>query len=613
MSILPENRKPIFRILVLALLMLAGVYLLLCRLYKIQIVESRAYANSLRRQSIRRVLMPAPRGRIFDRDGNVLADNRPSYCIAFFIEEMRRPGQWINTIDAVDGKIGLLSERLGIPREISREDVSRHVYRQLPLPLLAWQDIDEKTLARFSELVSSQEEEFAGMDVYVQPERVYPNGRVAAHILGYVGRDKPQAATNEVAHYNIMGMKGRSGVELYRNGSLSGTPGGKLITVNVSGYRHSETNRPAVPGEDLTLAVSLKLQKILEEELGLRRAAAVAVDPRNGDILALASEPSFDPGAMSPRVPASLWEHLNKNPARPLLNRAVTGLYPPGSTFKPAVALAALGKGLGKDYQVDCDGTFRLGDMRLRCASRYGHGPGIKMAKAIEVSCNPYFCDLGVHAGIDAVRDFASLLGFGKKTGIGLGGEAAGLLPDDGWKRRTGRGAWRQGDTANLSIGQGYLLVTPLQMAMYAAFLANGGTLWRPRLYLGENAEAVHIADIPKEHLDVIRAGMHGVVYGDGGSGRRAKVDGVEIAAKTGTAEYGPRSNRRKHTWMIAFAPFANPEIAVAVVVEDGESGGLTAAPVVSKLLAGYFGKDAPTGDLDGAAGAADEGTGGMQ
>lgn len=584
-----ERDKDVFvwRMVFIGFLFVLSLFLLGKQLHRIQIVESRAYTSSQQRQSVRRVLLPAPRGRIFDREGFCMADNRPSYCIAFFVEEMRKPGRWKNTIDAVDARIDELSLKLKIPRQISRKDIERHVFRQLPLPLLAWQNVSEDVLARFSEMITSD----SGMDVYVQPERYYPLGKASAHLLGYVGRDKPVSPTNEVTHYNVMGMKGRSGVELARNETLSGVPGGKLITVDVSGYRHSETNRPPIPGTDVHLTVSAELQELCERIVGDRKASVVAIDPRNGDLLALASTPSFDPNDMSPAVPTALWKQLQADSRTPLLNRAVTGVYPPGSTFKPAVALAALSAGVPSSVKFDCSGVYSLGLMKLRCAVRHGHGPDIGMRKAIEVSCNPYFCSLGVLAGIDNILPFISELGFGKRTGIKLGGEAAALLPDDGWKRRRFKGdGWRKGDTANFSIGQGYMLATPLQMAMYAGVLANGGTLFKPRLYLDEPVVVTRQLDIPKSHLDIVRGGMFDVVNAHRGGGRRARVPGIAVAAKTGTAEYGPRSNRKKHTWMIAFAPFDKPTIALAVLVEDGESGGLTAAPVVAAVLREHFG-----------------------
>lgn len=581
-----KSKSWLGRILLLGVLMMVALFILGRRLHSVQIEETRIYENSQRKQSVRRVLLPAPRGRIYDREGECLADNRPSYCIAFYLEDMKKPGAWSNTVNAIDAKVNELSLKLAIPRQISREDIRKHIRRQLPMPLLVWQDVDERVLARFSEMITAD----SGMDVYVQAERVYPKGRAGAHLIGYVGREKPATEDEEVSHYNVMGMRGRSGVEKEREEDLAGTAGGQLLTVDVSGCRRSVTNCPAIPGKDIHLTILSRLQEVVEREVGHRKAAVVAIDPRNGDVLAMASEPAFDPNHMSPRVSSELWKRLMDDPMKPLLNRALTGVYPPGSTFKPAVALVALEKGISPAYSIDCNGVFTLGAMKLRCAARYGHGPGITMRKGIEYSCNPYFCSLGVHVGIDSVRDFADRLGFGRKTGIRLSGEAKGLLPDDAWKRKNRNEGWRAGDTANLSIGQGYLLVTPLQLGMYASVLANGGKLYHPRLFQDDPVSLAADLQIPKRHLDVVRGGMYDVVNAQKGGGRHARVAGVTIAAKTGTAEYGASSNRKKHTWMVAFAPYEKPQIAVAVLVEDGESGGLTAAPVVAAVFKEYFG-----------------------
>lgn len=583
----------IWRIVALAAVMILLLGLLARRLWSLQIEESRAFASSQMRQSVRRVLLPAIRGRIFDADGECLADNRPSYCIALFIEDLRRPGAWSNTVNAVDTRLDELSLKLGIPRQIGRKEIESHLYKQLPMPLLAWQDVDETTLARFEELVTPN----SGMDVIVQPERVYPQGAMMAHIVGRVGRDKPEPPEGEKIHYDIMGMKGRDGIERSRDETLRGQTGGELITVDVSGYRRGETSRPAVRGSDVTLTISTKLQKVGLAALDGRCGAVVMVNVRNGDVLALCSSPTYDVAAMTPRVPSQLWKKLMDDPARPMLNRAITGLYPPGSTFKPLVALAALRAGTAQGFTANCNGVFELGGMKLRCAARYGHGDGITMRKALEVSCNPFFCELGVKTGLETIAGFAREAGLGKKTGICLPGEASGLVPDDAWKRKVRRDGWRPGDTANLSIGQGYLLATPLQMALATAAIANGGTLWKPRLCADESVKAVRKITLSEAWLSLVRGGMSDVVNAPKGGGRRARVKGVHVAAKTGTAEYGPRSNRRKHAWMVAFAPFEKPEIAVAAVIEDGESGGVTAAPVVASVLASYFGSEPEDSD----------------
>ena len=603
MNVLNES-MPRWRLVVLALVSVSLLWTLARRLRTIQIDESPAYASTQVRQSLRRVLLPAPRGRILDRNGIILADNRPSYCIAVYVEELRRPGAWSNTVNAVDARIDALAGELGIARQISRDEIARHVLRRLPLPLLAWRDLDDATLARFAERFADE----PGLDIYVQPERVYPHGAAAAHVLGYVGRDRPQTPPGgDFFHYDVMGMKGRAGIESSMDGVLAGKPGGRLITVDVSGYRHSETNRPAVPGHDVRLTIDIRLQETLERLFADHRGAAVAVNPGNGDILALVSAPSFDPNDLSPSIPAPLWRQLNANPYRPLLDRAISGAYPPGSVFKPCVALAALEAGVPPSVTYPCDGVYTLGTMRLRCSARYGHGPDVGLRYALEQSCNPFFCALGVRIGIGTIHDYAEKMGFGRRTGVPLAGESTGLLPDPAWKLRVRNDAWRAGDTANLAIGQGLLLVTPLQVAMYTAALANGGRLLAPRLV--EQGEIIdnryQITDnrypSQRDAYRLVRGGMYDVVNAPKGTGRRAKVPGLEMAAKTGTAEYGPRSNRRKHAWMIAFAPYDNPRIALAVLIEDGDSGGRTAAPIIRSAFANYFGlPDAGPESLEG-------------
>ena len=578
---------PRWRLVAIALLVVGCFYALGRKLYTLQVVESRSYAGAQVRQSVRRVLIPATRGRIFDRNGKCLADNRPSYCLAAFVEELRRPGRWSNTVNRVDEEIDKMAAALGIERRISRDEVNAHVHRRLPLPLLAWEDVDDTTLARFSETSHM----FSGMDIYVKPERVYPYGDSAAHIIGYTGRDKP-VSTNEFFHYNLDGLKGRSGIEAAMDDKLRGVPGGKLITVDVSGYRHAETNHPAIHGSDVYLTIDIDMQREFEKQLEGRRAAGVIVDPRNGEILAMASSPRFALNLIVPSVTSARWKSLVADEGRPLMNRAVVGMYPPGSIFKPVVALAALGKGVSRATTYPCNGYFAITPRaHLRCSARYGHGDAVDMRYAIEQSCNPFFCALGTAIGPDAIGEEARLFGFGERTGICLEGEGRGLVPSGEWKKKRMRDSWRAGDTANFSIGQGFTLVTPLQAAMYAAALANGGSLLAPKIVKDGGEAGVVRRRVPVRpgDMEFVRSAMRDVVYAERGSGRRARLEGFEFAAKTGTAEYGSRQNRRKHTWMIAFAPYENPTMAMAVVVEDGESGGLTVAPIIKAMVSYKF------------------------
>jgi penicillin-binding protein 2 len=587
---------PRWRVAFLGVLFAAGLSLLGCRLYRVQVARSEDYAQRQVRQSVRRVLLPAPRGRILDRQGRVLADNRPDYCIAVYVEELRQPGRWSNTVNAVDAELDRLAAVLRRPRTCTREDIANHVSRSLPLPLVAWEHADDATLARLAE----SREPFPGVDVFVRPERTYPQGRLAAHLLGFVGRGEPAGAGGaDDFQYRLPGMRGRGGVEREYDDLLCGLPGGRLIRVDAAGYRHDEwVGRQPVPGRDLTLTLDARVQAEMEIALAGVRGAGVVLDPRNGDVLALASLPAFDPNALSPAPAPAAWRALLADPARPLFNRAIAGGYPPGSTFKPFVALAALAAGgVPPARAYDCRGAYQLGSLRIHCSHESGHGV-CDLRRGLEVSCNVYFCSLGHDLGYDPIALIARQAGFGRRTGIDLPGEGGGLLPSPAWKRSHGGEGWSAGDTCNTAIGQGLLLVSPLQMAVAGAALANGGRVLRPRLVRGDRAEGdvVGRAEWPADALAVVRDGMLDVVSGEEGTGRRARVAGVAVAAKTGTAEHGPAGRRRKYGWMVAFAPVEAPRVTVAMVVEDAETGGATVGPRLQRVLLAVFADEIAAG-----------------
>jgi len=575
---------------VLAVVFATGLGFLAVSLHRVQVVESGDYMRDQMRQSVRRVQVPGPRGRILDRNGVCLAENRPSYCIAYYVEELRKRGKWERTIEAVDADIDRLAVELGIPRQISRRRVEAHVRQSLPMPLLAWRDVEPVTLARWAE----SKESFPGVDVYVQPERSYPQGAMAAHLLGYVGRDRPLPRPGEKTHFYLPEMNGTAGVEKQFNDLLTGVSGEQLIRVDARGYKHTVwEGRPAVAGNDVRLTLDVKVQQALEKALKGWRAAGVVVDPRNGEILAMASAPSYDLNDFVPAPSVGVWGRLNKDADLPLVNRALDGRYAPGSTFKPVTAISALlcgGFDPGASYL--CDGTFTLGTMRLRCWNTYGHGT-VALRKAIEQSCNSYFCHLGHTIGYDAIYAEAHKLGLGEPTGIDLPSESRGLLPTAEWKSQSMGDRWRPGDTCQIAIGQGLLLATPLQMALLASVFANGGTLYRPHVKLREGpGEVVRKMGWPPEAVAQVRQGLHDVATL--GTGRRVQVRGLDVAAKTGTAEYDSGGVRRKNTWVTAFAPFAQPTAAVAIMVENGESGGQTVAPMVRDVLIALFGEAEP-------------------
>lgn len=588
------------RIRLITLAMLAAFGLLGGVLWKMQVARSQTYRQDLEKQSVRRVRIPGLRGRILDRHGQVLADNRPSYCIAFFLEELRQPGGTGNTIDHVESLVNDLAEVLGVEPDVDREDIQNHFRRRLPLPLLAWRDVSPQVFARWAE----QATEIPGVDVFPRATRVYPHGKSAAHVLGYVGRTDLAAEESEPYHYYLPDMSGKTGVEKTMDHVLRGEAGGRLVRVDVTGFRREDPHlasmvRAPAPGRDIRLTIDLGIQQSAERALAGEHGAVVIMDAQNGDLLAMASAPAFDPNAFVPTISSRRWEALRKNPAKPLFNRAASGTYAPGSTFKPVVAIAALANGKATlEETVHCRGSFSLGRFTFRCAHVHGD---IGFQDSITRSCNVFYYRLGLQTGWAPIAHMASALGLGRKTGIALDHEKAGLLPDDAWMRRTFGHGWRAGDTVNGSIGQGALAVTPLQMAAVVAAFANGGTAIKPRLLQAVEADAGR-GFVPRprepgrpmnwreEHIGMIRRGMLGTIMGDHGTARGARVEGVRMAGKTGTAEYGRKEERKYRGWMIVFAPYERPRYAIAVVVDDAVSGGTSAGPIIHDIVGDLLG-----------------------
>lgn len=598
-----------WRIALLVLVMLGCGGVLVARLWKLQVEQAPEHQARLAKQSLRSIRLAGRRGKLFDRNGVPLADNRPSYCLSLYLEELRRPGPRQRTVDAVMDTLYRLAEVMDRPLHLAEQDVWAHLRRRTPLALVAWRDLDAVAMARFIE----HEHEFPGVSLTVEPVRVYPEGTLAAHVLGYVGRaDEERLAEEEAAeamdagqevperyHYYLSDVAGRSGLEKSLDEDLRAPAGGRLeIQVDVAGFKYQtieESSRPAGLGSDVTLALDVRVQRAAEAALEGQRGAVVILDPHNGDVLAMASAPTFDPNAFVPTIAPEQWRQL-QGPDRPLYNRATAGEYAPGSTFKPVTLLAAMRAGkIRPETRFNCSGVFQLGNARFRCWQTWGHG-SIDLALAVRYSCNVYLYHAALACGPEPIQTMARHFGFGRKTGIELDYERPGLVPDDAWKRKNRGEGWRDGDTCNLAIGQGAMLVTPLQAATYCAALANGGTLWKPRLVLSRTSPDGRQLPVPakavaREKLwsdadfDVIRRGMRDVVQAPDGSGRRARIDGFEIAAKTGTAEYGLKGSGKKMTWMIAFAPYEAPRYALAFLAEDGASGGSTVAPLVRKLF----------------------------
>lgn len=580
----PVSRQPC---LVLALVFIAGLLHLAVRLWDMQVADAAEYGYASARQSIRRVQVGGRRGRIIDRGGRALADNRPVLSVVCNPSEFQRH-TWEETADEIERAVGRVAEIIGRPSALDAKAIRRHVNQSLAMPLFAWRDLTEDELARFAE----HELDFSGFSILETMERTYPQQALAAHLLGYVGRDRGGGeAGDEKFAFFVPELRGRAGLEYYYDCFLRGVPGERKVLVDARGFAIREwTVLEEQQGPDLQLTLDIGLQREVERQLAGVRGACVVIDPRTGDVLALASAPGFNPNDFVPVLRQDLYSRYADDPARPLLNRAAAGAYAPGSTFKPIVALAGLALGFPADQRYTCTGIFELGAMKLHCARRWGHGE-IDLRHALMNSCNPYFCNMGLDIGTNAIITAARAFGLGSKTGIDLSVDMAGTVPDGQWKQTQLAERWFPGDLVQMSIGQGMLLVSPLQMALVAGALGTG-YLVTPHLKAGLPANSRPLPFAAKD-LAVVREGMRMVVAGDGenrGTGWRGG-DGVPVAVsgKTGTAEIGRGATRRKNTWFIAYAPSEAPTVAIALLVENGEGGGVTAAPRVCNILKEVF------------------------
>lgn len=574
------------------------------RLWTVQVIHAPTYQSLVREQSVRSVRIPAWRGRIFDRNGEVLAGNRASHCVAIYPEELRKPGQ--STTARVDAIVRELEDRLGVKSDLRPGQVERHLSsKERLLPIIAWKDLDDVSLARWAERVTP----VPGIDLYTQPLRVYPNGDMACHTLGYVRdvvADRAEAdeeSAGEDYDLYLPEMQGKTGLELALDEHLRGSAGGQLYMIDSMGYRHALLQqRDPLPGRDYQLCIDARIQKLAESALGDEPGAVVVTDVNNGEVLALASFPRFNPNQFMPRMPQALYSALSSDPRKVWINRPVQMTYLPGSTFKMIVAFAAaVNDRVPLDRVYHCPGYFEIGGTRMHCAHRNGHGD-LNLRQAIERSCNVYFFNLGLETGYEYIYHMAEAVGLGHRTGIELGPsvERPGILGNNAYKQRVYGDNWRDGDTANLSIGQGMVDATPLQMTLFTAAIANGGILHKPRLvkavrtnelepFIETLPEVANNLNWPRDILRVVRDGMRDVIMGDHGTGRGARVAGLDYSAKTGTAQFRSGDHTSFRAWMIAYAPSARPRYAVTVTLDVADAAGLSCAPRMKRLMEGLF------------------------
>jgi penicillin-binding protein 2 len=553
------------------LMALAGVLfaILLMRLVHLQITTADDYAKESEDNRITQKRLKAPRGLILDRDGEVIARNRAAYSIQLIRGSPDSDARAIAALEAATGESVNLGKR-------GRERTVR-LKRDVSFPTVA--------------IVEERLRDEWPLDVEIEPQRYYPQGALASHLTGYLGEKQDDLTNMEGRPYVAGDYVGQTGLERVYEDSLRGWDGVSYLEVDVrerviKEHPFPDRERPPQPGRDLKLTVDLDIQRAAVGALPDSLAGSVvALDARSGAILALVSHPSYDPNVFVSYGSQAERRRLIQDPAKPMLNRAIQGGYPPGSTLKMIGAVAALENGITDTLSTfaACAGSLQVGDVVFRCFNRDGHGE-LNLLEAMEMSCNIYFNHLAQILGIEAWHDFGARFGFGMPTQIDLEpSELQGILPDRQYHKE--RGGWVTGHLMNLVIGQGYMLVTPLQMARYVAALGNGGYLVTPHLH-GERPEPVRIEGVSDATLDIVRQSMHRVIYGENGTGRRAQIAGITLAGKSGTAQ-GPRAD--DDAWFVSFAPYDEPEIAVAVVIEGGGGGGANAAPVARAVMEAYF------------------------
>jgi penicillin-binding protein 2 len=604
------------RLRAIGLIVAMGLLILLVALWRVQVMHGVHYDNKQDAQSLRRIRIPAARGEIVDRNGVVLANNRPSYDIAIYLDQLGRLPKKTDVVRVAQANLGALSAALGLPVALGDRDVRIHYQRRRPLPLPVWRDLRPETVAAFAERASN----LPGADLIVMPVRQYPLGSLAAHLLGYVGKAQPDDDEEELEkfYYYQPDSVGKQGVEKACDEYLRGSPGGRTIRVNPAGRIADDLGeKQAERGGRVTLTIDARLQRIVEDALARApiaagkelRGAAVLLDARTGEVLAMASAPGFDPNLFNPGTPAPVIQALLNNPSSPMLNRAIGARYAPGSTFKTITLLAGLESGaISPRDTVVCSGSMQIGNWHraFNCWNHEGHGR-IDAYTAIRQSCDVWFYTEGMKTGVGAIGRAAAELGLGQPTGFDVGREETGFVPGPAWKRLQYGERWWDGDTAQLSIGQSYLLVTPLQMACVAATFGNGGTCWKPYVVkrietpdgpvVHEGAPEVRarLSATPQQ-IEIIRHAMLGAVQEIDGTAHRAAAKGLRIAGKTGTAEYDTSKGRFKRAWFMGFAPYDpspnQPQVALSVLIEDADSGGHSAAPVAGDIFARMFGKN---------------------
>lgn len=552
------------------------------RLLHLQIFKGEHFSKLSEQNRIRIIKIPAPRGIIYDRNGIPLVENIPSFSVSISPEHA----------DIVN--LNILSKILNISEKELEKRLQKKPDSQF-IPIRIKENITLKEIA----MLEARRTEIPGLIIDIDMKRHYIYDKSTSHLLGYLGKVTEEQIKNNPSlkdlppYFRI----GQTGLEYKYDDLLRGKAGEKIVEVDALGRELRLIREfPPVKGEDIYLTIDAFLQEAAYKALENQNGAFVALNPETGAILAMVSTPSFDPNMFVERVPTKYWAELINNPQNPLLNKAIQGLYPPGSTFKIITALAALEEGLisADKMLVNCRGGINLGKWTFGCWKKEGHGY-VDLKRALSESCDVYFYEVGKILGIERISNYAKKLGLGEITGFILE-EKSGLIPDENWKIKTLKTSWYLGDTFNTSIGQGFLKVTPLQMAMVMATFVNGGIKYKPYILRDIKLEGTNLG-FNNRNLEIIKEALDSVVNEPTGTASGAKSFLIKFGGKTGTVQVVSKTVKEKlfrkniehHAWFIGYAPVNNPEIAFSVIVEHGGSGGAVAAPIARNSLEGYI------------------------
>jgi len=579
------------KIAIFAMLTTVGCALIAMRLWHLQVMQYTTLSTKSESNRIREFTIEGLRGKIQERNGVTLVDNRPAFYLSAVPEDMDDP----------DKEIGFLASRMGIDAKSSLENIgAAKSFQTVTLK----RDLSRNEVA----FIEEHRLDLPGVFMEIKPVRSYVYGEMAAHFLGYLGAiSEGQLLKPEFAMFSRSDFIGQAGAEKRFENALRGAKGLKRLEVDAAGREISHLGDiPPKAGGDLRLTLDLEAQAAAEKAFEGKMGAAIALDPQTGETLAFVSKPSFDPNNFAYGINAAEWKKLVEGEFHPLQNRAIQGQYPPGSTYKVVMAAAALQEGvITPATTFYCPGHFTFGNKTYRCWKKEGHG-SVNVHLALVQSCDVFFYNVGLKLGINKAAAYVNGFGLGEKSGIDPATEKPGLIPTTGWKERTRKEKWILGETVSCAIGQGFVLVTPVQMARMIAAVANGGKLVTPRIVRDEVARAgekVRTVPVSPQNLEIVRAALRGVINEPHGTAGSLRNGPFEYAGKTGTAQvlkmkqgdYTKSQNLefkyRDHAWFVAFAPFDNPKIAVAVIAEHAGHGGEAAAPIARAIMDAYLSK----------------------